>query len=186
MAGAGKSKENIVSQALIYIGEAPISSFSEGVAGQVASTIYDNARDSLLSSTRWRFSAGKTQLSQLADSPRNEWRYGYQLPTDLLLMIRTYPGSKYEIFEDKLYTNHSSVEIDYLFRPNEPEFPAYFVEALAYDLAAKFAMSITNNLSIAELMEAKAAKALTDARFKESQARPNVAIQSRPWIEVRR
>lgn len=186
MAGAGNSKEDIVSMALLRIGEAPISSFSEGTAGLVASNLYDNVRDSMLTDYRWRFATGKVALSRLTDTPLNEWQYAFQLPTNLLLLIRTYPNSKFEIYEDKLYSHNSTCSIDYVFRPESGSFPAYFVSALATRLAAEFAISITNNQSLAELMEAKAQRDLSAARFKDSQGRPNVAIQSRPWIEVRR
>lgn len=186
MAGSGNSKEDIVSMALLQIGEAPISSFSEGTAGLVASNLYDNIRDAMLTDYRWTFATGKKALSRLTATPKNEWQYAFQLPTDLLLLIRTYPNSKYAVYEDKLYSHNATAEIDYIFRPESGDFPAFFVKALSTRLAAEFAISITNNQSLADLMERKAIRDLSAARFKDSQGRPNVAIVSRPWIEVRR
>ena len=185
MSGAGKTKEDICSQALLYIGEAPISSFSEGTGGLVASNLYDITRDDMLTGYRWRFAAGKSTLNQLVATPLNEWQYAYQLPSDLLLVIRTYPNSKFEVYEDKLYSNANTSEIDYIFRPEPGAFPAYFVKALGYKLAAEFAITITNNQSLADLMDRRAMMHLQKARYNDSQGRSNTAIHSRPWIEVR-
>lgn len=186
MSGSGNSKEDIVSQALLYIGEAPISSFSEGTAGLVASNLYDITRDDLLTAYRWRFAVGKKSLSRLTSTPLNEWQYAFQLPTDLLLLIRTYPNSKYEVYEDKIYSNSATLEIDYVFRPESGAFPAFFVKALSYKLAAEFAIAITNNQSLADRMEMRAADSLKKARFNDSQGRANTAIIHRPFVEVRR
>lgn len=185
MSGAGQSKYDIVSQALLYIGEPPISSFSEGTAGLVAGNLYDSTRDSMLTETRWRFAVGKKALSRLTATPLNEWTYAFQLPSNLLMLIRTYPNSRYEVYEDKLYSHNSTAEIDYVFRPDEGAFPAYFVKALSYRIAAEFAIAITNNRGIAELMEIKAEEYLRRARFNDAQGRKPTAIVSRPWVDVR-
>ena len=186
MSGAGNTKEDIVSQALLLIGEAPISSFSEGVGGLVASNLYDTTRDDLLSAYRWRFAVGKSSLSRLTSTPLNEWQYAFQLPTNLLLLIRSYPNSQYEVYEDKLYSNNSTCDIDYIFRPEPGAFPAYFVKSLSYKLASEFSISITNNQTMADRMEDRAIKALTKARFNDSQGRTPSAIVHRPFIEARR
>ena len=186
MAGSGKSKEDIVSQALIMIGEAPISSFTEGTGGLVAGNIYATTRDDLLTAYRWRFAMRKNSLSRLVDTPRNEWEYAFQLPSDLLMLVRTYPNSTYEVYRDFLYSNNASVDIDYVYRPDVGFFPAYFVKALIYKLAEEMAISITNNQGLAERMEMRATKALAKATYVDSQGRPADPIVSRPFIDVRR
>jgi len=179
------SKFDIVSQALLLIGESPISSFSEGVAGVVATNLYDTTRDSFLTATRWRFAVGKAQLSLLTATPQNEWRFAHQLPSNLLMPIGVYPRIRYEIYEDKLYSNQRVVELDYIFRPDEAAFPAYFVEALAAQLAEKFAIPVTNNQTMRESMAAVAADAYRRAAFRDSQGRPSQAIKHAPYIQVR-
>ena len=179
------TKFDIVSQALLLIGESPISSFSEGVSGTVAANLYDTTRDSFLTATRWRFAVGKSNLSRLTDTPLNEYQYAFQLPSDLLMPIGTYPNSRYEIYEDKLYSNNATVELDYIFRPTEEVFPAYFVEALAAQLAEKFAIAITNNQTMRQAMEAHAADTYRKAAFRDAQGRTPQAIKHRPYIAVR-
>ena len=185
MSGAGNSKEDIVSQALLLIGEAPISSFSEGTGGLVASNMYDTARDDMLTEYRWRFATGKHELSRLTTAPINEWKYAFQMPTDLLLMIRTYPQSKFEVYEDKIYSNSHTLEIDYIFRPDVGSFPAYFVKALSYKLAMEFALSITNNQALSEMMERRYISQIRKAKYNDAQGRTNSAIADRPWINIR-
>ena len=139
---------------------------------------------SVISNLFLLFSASLS-LSRLADTPHNEWQYAFQLPSDLLMLIRTYPNSLYEVYEDKLYSNNATVDIDYVFRPKSAAFPAYFVKALGYKLASEFSISITNNQTMADRMEDRYLKAIAKAKFNDSQGRPNVAVQSRPWIEAR-
>tara|TARA_Y100000361_G_scaffold152109_2_gene170821 strand:- start:985 stop:1533 length:549 start_codon:yes stop_codon:yes gene_type:complete len=179
------SKFDIVSQALLLIGESPISSFSEGVAGTVASNLYDTTRDAFLTSTRWRFAVGKQALSRLTDTPLNEYNYAFQLPSNYLMAIGTYPRSRYEIYEDKLYTNSNTVELDYIFRPDESAFPAYFVEALSAHLAERFAIPITNNQTMREAMKSLAVDTYRKAAFIDAQGRTIQAIKHRPYIAVR-
>lgn len=185
MSGAGQSEVDIVSQALILIGESPISSFAEGVGGLVASNLYAPTRDDCLTCYRWHFATGKKELSRLVETPLNEWQYAYQQPSDLLLPIRAYPGTRFEVFEDRIFANTSTLEIDYIFRPPSGAFPAYFVKALSYKLASEFAVTVTNNLSIAQRMDDLAVYHLRKAKSNDSQSRTPAAITARPWIDVR-
>lgn len=180
------SKFDIVSQALVLIGEAPISSFSEGTAGLVASQMYETTLDGLLTSHRWRFAVGKAAFNQLTETPLNGYRYAYQIPSQLLMLINVRYNPAYEIYEDKLYTDVNSVEADYIYRPEEARFPQYFVEALAARLAETFAIPITNNQTMREAMQELAARRFQEAIFKDSQGRPPSPIQHRPFVDVRR
>ena len=180
------SKFDIVSQALVLIGEAPISSFSEGTAGLVASQLYEVTFDGLLTSHRWRFAVGKSQFNRLTDTPLNSWRYAYQLPSQLLMLVNVKHNPPYEIYEDKLYTDIHKVEADYVYRPDEGSLPQYFVESLAARLAETFAIPITNNQTMREAMRELAERRFQEAIFKDSQGRPPVAIQHRPFVDVRR
>jgi len=177
---------DIASNALVRIGAAPISSFTEGGAsGQAAANLYEPTVRALLTEHRWRFATGKRQLARLVAAPLNEFQYAYQLPSDMLLLFRTYPTSTYEVFEDKLFTNASSVEIDYLFQPNESQFPAYFQLAVEYKLASEFALIVTSNRSLAETYEFKANEQMKKARFADSQGRPPASIEAFDYLDMR-
>ena len=178
------SKTSIINQALILIGESPVTDFTSPV-GNIANSLYETSRDSMLTDHRWRFAVKKVALVVASTSPVNEWQYWFTLPTDMLLLIRTYPNSSYEVFEDKLATNSSTVSIDYVFDPGEQKYPEYFVKALAHNLASDMALAVTNDKTLEGIMAAKAARFVAAATHKDSQGRPSTAIQSRPFIDVR-
>lgn len=177
---------SICSNALLLIGHGTIASFTEGGAGaEVASNLYPTTYENILSLHRWRFASAKAQLSQLVADPLNEWTHAYQLPSGYLTVIKTYPDSDFEIYEDKLYSDQATVEIDYLFKPSEARLPAYFIKALEFALAAQFAIPVTSNKSTGELYLKMYLDQLRKARYMDSQARPPSAILDSPFTEVR-
>ncbi len=176
----------ICSNALLLIGHTPIDSFNDGTLGaQVASNFYPTTVKSMLTSHRWRFAVKKAVLSKLPAKPLNQWAYIYQLPANYLSAIRVDPESNYEIFEDKLYSQLSAIQLDYIFRPTEALFPVYFEEALEYKLAAKFAFPVTSNRALSETYQAAYLQQLRVAKFTDSQARPQAPLQDSPFIDVR-
>lgn len=179
------SKLSIINQSLILMGESAIADLTLPV-GIIANTLYETTKDSMLSDHRWRFAVKKAALVAAAGSPVNEWSYHFTLPTDMILLIRTYPGSHYEIFENKLLTNSASVSIDYVFDPGENKYPEYFLRALTHQLASDMALAVTNDKTLSQLMDQKASSYLSIAKHKDSQGRPSSAIQSRPYLDVRR
>lgn len=178
------SKLDIINQAFVLLGEKPVADLNKPV-GIIAETVYKTTLSDLLTSHRWRFAVKKVALVEAAGSPVNEWSKHFTLPTDMLVMFRTYPGSSYEIFEDKLLTNGTSVSIDYMFNPGEKKFPEYFVRALSAKLASVMALAITNDKKMAEMQDINAMVAAGSAKNKDSQGRPATPIQSRPFIDVR-
>ena len=174
------------SNALLLIGHSTINSFTDAGAGaRAASNLYDTVYEDAITSYPWRFAMGKVALSKLVDSPLNEWTNAFQLPGDLLLTYRTYPRSVFEIYEDKLYSDQDSIEIDYWFKPSEASLPPYFVKYMQYLLAAEFAISVTDNRTLADTFNTKSAQQALIAMNRDSQGRTNHAIESSPFIEVR-
>ena len=177
---------DIVSNAFVRIGAPPISSFTEGGAqGIAASNLYEPTLRGLLTENRWRFAAAKRTLARLAAVPLNDWSHAFQLPSDLLMLYRVIPDVEYQIFEDKIYANVTEMDVDYLMRPQEANFPAYFQLALEMRLASEFAMTVTSNRSLSETYELKAQEQLKKARFADSQQSPAVAVQSFDYITAR-
>lgn len=148
--------------------------------------IYDDIREGLLTDHRWRFAVKKVALSAASGSPVNEWENHFTLPTDMLMLIRTYPNSTYEIYENKLLTQNSSVSVDYVFDPGEKKYPTYFVKVLVRNLASEACLAVTNDKKLSELMEVRALDELNKAMHKDAQGRPPTRIQRRPFIDIRR
>ena len=130
---AGDSALTVCSDALLMLGAKPISSFNEGTdAANVCDRIYPALRDSTMQAYPWSFTFKKVQLAKTINTPVNQYKYEYQLPSDRLGTIRraytsTAVGAgtftDWIIQGDKLLTNEEVVVIDYQFRPAESELP---------------------------------------------------------------
>jgi len=174
------------SNALLLIGHNTINSFTDAGAGaRAAANLYEVVYEDAITSHAWRFAMGKVTLSKLAAAPLNEWTNAFQLPGDLLLTYRNYPRSPFEIYEDMLFSDQETMEIDYWFKPAETTLPPYFVKLMQYLLAAEFAISVTDNRTLAETFTNAADRQRLVAMNRDSQGRTNNAIESAPFLEVR-
>lgn len=174
----------IISKALVLIGANSISSLSEGTEGEVAALLYEEAYLGLLSSHNWRFATKKQQLSRLTEVPVNEFSYMYQLPSDLVTVVKVQDGTDYEIYGDKLYSDQPEVYIDYRVRVDELLLPPHFVLALQFLLASEFAIPITDNSQRAQVYNGMYEAQLRRAKYIDSSEHPNDAIAHQPLVEA--
>jgi len=154
---AGDTDIRICSDALLMLGAKAISSFNEGTsASNTCDRLYPGIKYSTLQSYPWSFSFKKVQLAQTVNTPVNQYKYEYQLPSDRLGAIRraynsTAIGSgtftDWVIQGDKLLTNETTIVIDYQYAPTESEMPAYFVQLLKYMMTWHLADPITDQVS---------------------------------------
>lgn len=181
-----QSKISLISKALVLAGEPPCSSLSEDRYGvTVLAELFEVIYEALLQSNPWRFSMKKGALSRLNVDPLNEWRYAYQLPADCLLVRgMTYP-QPYEIYGDRLYTNATTVEIEYQFKPDVSRCPAYFSLLLTYALARDAIKPITDGDAHTTAMNAKYISQRGVALYADAQARPAKQVIDSPFTDVR-
>ena len=190
------TKVDIASQGLVLIGANKISSFSDNsTEAQVASAIYEDTVESLLSESHWRFAMGQKQLSLLADAPVTRYEYAYQMPSDpAVITIMTVTNNDHPIpysrYEDKIYLNgygsESKVFMDYVFRQDESQFPVYFRLALIYRLASAFGAAIGRDNDIIQSYEGKAERQLLKARNIASQETTTKKLNTDMFIAERR
>jgi len=158
---AGDTSLSICSDALIMLGAAPLSSFTEGTdSAQACDRLYPDLRDTIISKYPWSWSYQKIQLARLSTAPENEWLYAYQLPGDILSGVRalfTSSGTNerpiaygWEIYGDQVFTNYETVYVDYQTTVTESKMPNYFVHLLRTALAAELGMVITDQISKAD------------------------------------
>ena len=179
---------DIASNALLLIGDNPISSFSEeGAGAQVAAAIYPNTYEKMLSTHPWSFAFKEQQLNRLSQTPDplTNFQFVFQLPTDMIRLWAIFPQSNYTIVGDKLYSNITELLARYISKPPETNLPPHFIEALEYKLASDFAISITEDQGKAQYYEGKAQQAAAVARSVDSQGRPQIGIIDSPFIDVR-
>lgn len=181
------SKIDLISKALVLCGEKPLTSLSDDRYGAtVGSAMFDLLYENELQSNLWRFATTKDSLSQLVAAPLNKWQYAYQLPSDMLLPIGMYPiDLNYEIYAKHLYTDRSTVEMDYLFKPDVTEVPAYFATLMTFALAQHFIKPITESDTAVEIMTAKYDKQRNIALWADAQGRPAKPVQHSPFTDNR-
>lgn len=181
-----QSKIAIISKALILCGETPLSSLSDDRYGAtVGSNLFEMIYEAELQSNRWRFACGKVALSRLNATPLNQYQYAFQLPSTMLLPLGVYPKADYEIYSDRIYTNESSIDLEYLFKPDVSACPAYFALLMSYALARDMIKPLTESDSAVQIMEGKYTRQRARAMFADAQGRPNKPMYDSPFTDVR-
>jgi len=173
------TKVDLASRALNLLGEKSITSFDESTApAAVASSLYETVVKAALSLHRWRFASKVVELAKLDETPVDEssWTYIHQLPADLLVIHHIDALHRYEIYRKKLYSNSTPVNLDYGYRPDEEDWPAYFEKFVLYQLAADFCVAVTENTQKLENYTLLADNELRRARAIDSHQRPTVGI----------
>ena len=182
------SKIQLISNALVLIGDLPITSLSGNTRAQtVANALYDNIVQNEMTKFRWGFARKIAQISLQNGSPAGtQWQSIYQMPADLLFLIRITPILPYALYGDKLYTNTSgSVYADYIYNASEDKWPVYFQQMIQYRLAMDFAPSIRDSAASMELNAQQYANASRMARFTDSQQYPIVPLGDAPFVSAR-
>ena len=179
---------DLASNALLLIGEETISSFTDdSTAALVAANLYELTFESLLTLHPWRFASKQATLSRLTDTPVTDWAYAYQLPSDFMVAQHIDDATEmYQIYGDKLYSDNTTVILDYTFKPDESFLPAYFAELLEYRLAAVFAIPITESATKGDYYAQLAERQMTKSKTIDSQMSPSSApVGNSPLINFR-
>lgn len=182
------SKIDLISSALVECGDVPINSLTGNDRRQVvANSVYDKIVENELSKHRWGFARAKAQISLTTGVPIDqEWTSIYQLPSDLVTLIKIYPNIDYQVYGDKIYCNYSQkLTCDYIYNAPESEWPGYFAQVVIYALAKSFSISIRDNASIKQEMNLEYITASRMARYTDSQQHPQTPIFDNPFVNVR-
>ncbi len=179
---------DIASNALILIGDNPINSFDDdGGGATAASALYPETKKRLLSEHHWSFALKQQQLNRLsqAPDPMTNYQYAFQLPTDMIRLLRIQDKNFYIIVGDLLYSNNSKLLATYIYDVPETNLPPHFVKSLEYALASDLSISVTEDNSMMQIMDAKYRTSINQAMAIDSQNRPQFPIQSSPIINAR-
>jgi hypothetical protein len=180
---------SIASNALILIGDEPISSFAEPGAGATAATnLYQGTYGRVLAMHPWTFALKEIVLSRLSQEPDKavNFRYAYRLPADHIRTWAMFPlNTEYVVVGDLVYSNENRLYLRYVFQVEESELPPHFIKALEYALATDFAQLITENTSKSDFYESKFKSQVAAAMTIDSQGHPQQPIISSPFTEVR-
>lgn len=171
------SNITISSEALVTVGGATITSFTQGTTeSNVASVIYENYVQSEIGRVRWNWAKTQFSLNQRSDTPLEGWDFGYDVPSDLLMLHRVTYGDNdivFERFKDLIYTDEDNdaddVVAHYTYRVDENDWPADFKGAIIMGLAARFAFSLARNHEYAMELGKEAKLQMAQARRNDAQ-----------------
>ena len=184
------TKIEMISNALILIGDKPLNDLDEpGYKATVANNLYDNIVLKELGAHRWGFARRKAQVSEVVTTlPDDEWSHVYQLPSDLITLIKVRPNPfDYKVFGSQIYTRVSAdpVTVDYIANVTETEWPPHFVKMIEYALAKDYALPIRDSAASKQQMQAEYIEAAKNARYIDSQQHTQTSIQHRPFETIR-
>ncbi len=182
----------LCSRALLKLGADGIASFDEGTAeAEVSANLYPSIRDALLSSHPWTFATGQAALAKLAAEPLADFANAFQLPSDFLRALSAGTGPRgrgidYRIAERRLHSDVESVNLSYIFRPDESTFPPFFDQAVIARLAAEFCLPLTESTSRAEVLFKLAKDEFSRAKTIDSQQETSGGFEGFSLMEARR
>tara|TARA_R100000808_G_scaffold3230_1_gene11616 strand:- start:2843 stop:3433 length:591 start_codon:yes stop_codon:yes gene_type:complete len=168
---------SVANQALVRIGGAAITSFTDGTTeSSVASTLYETYVRGQLALTRWNWAKKDFSLNKNSDTPLEMWDYGYDVPSDLLVLHRVLYGDRdieFERFKDLIYTNQDNDADDvvaiYTYRVDENDWPADFLLSVVTGLAAQFATSLARDDKMAAVLSEEGAVLFAQSRRNDAQ-----------------
>jgi hypothetical protein len=168
---------DLVNEALVRIGAAPVGSLAEFSAQSLAaSTVAENVTQSMIADHPWAFALREKPLGEIvvADVDRRWQAFErvYQVPNDCLRVVGLSSGSPYQLAGDQIYTSCRHAELVYIAETAPSTWPAYFRQALVYELAAAFAISVTDSANRAQLFYREAQQYKRRARALDSQQVP--------------
>lgn len=200
----GDTDIKICSDALLILGANPISSFTEGTdEANICDRLYPDIKIKTIASHPWSFSFKKVQLARLVTTPTTEYKYEYQLPSDMIGTPRAVYDTdsvgapvrrEYRLMGNKLLTDYESVYVDYQYNTPEYALPHYFVQLLKYEIAWHLALPITDQADKAEYWRTIAQGTpgengrggyMRQAMSIDGQGQPVNSIQDFPLINVR-
>ncbi|MCK4784666.1 MAG: hypothetical protein KAV87_13010 [Desulfobacteraceae bacterium] len=193
---------SVFSQALVRLGDNPVSGLSELSPG--FADLFPQVKANVETSHPWRFNTIKSQLlTRTLTQPPSQYKYVYQLPPDMLNgqprtvwnspfnQGRSSQFTNFNIFEDKLLTSAEQVLIDYQVPKVVDVFPIHVTELMIRALMAVIALPVTDQQNTADsaLIAAWGKDGnggySREARRIDSQGHPPQGIKNYPLVTVR-
>jgi hypothetical protein len=182
----------LCARALIKIGAAPITAFTDGTAeATVADALYPTTRDALLSANAWSFATAHVRLARIDAVPVADFAFVHQLPADFLRALSAGAegrgrGLACRIAGDRIESDAATVVLAYVRRVPEAQFPPMFDQALIARLAAEFCIPLTESTTRAETLWRLAEAEFRRARLIDAQQDDQPGFEDFSLVEARR
>ena len=167
---------SIINTALLLAGTNQITALDDETReARVAAATYTVTREDMLSRYPWDHATGQATLARLVATPLFGYSYAYQLPTDpkaIAILKKDNVPNNYKIYEDKLYSDNTTVNIDYVYDPGEANDPPYFTRLLEFALTEIYAFTLIQDESLGDSFEARKSKQLIVAKNIDAQNSP--------------
>lgn len=154
------SSVSICSNALIRLGDSPISAFTDPSKRATAcANLYPETRDAILRSHPWNCATKRVVLAPLVDAPAFDYLYQFQLPDDWLRSIQIGQLGcplKYTIEGQRILANVAALQLVYIYRnTNEQSWDPALVDVITAAMTAALAYPITQSASMQQAMQAQ-------------------------------
>lgn len=184
------SEVSICSNALIRIGEQPITSLDDDSnRARLCKQIWPHVRDAELRDHNWNSVIKRLKLQQLATAPIAGFGAAYQLPPDYLFLIEIIdadPQTPYKIESGQLLTDLTQVYIRYVAATGDPVgWDVLLVDVMSWRMAKELAISLTGSVSIRDRMQDEYLKAVPKARTRDGQEDFPNTVLANDLIDVR-
>jgi len=140
---------DLTNQALRMLGEFGVSSFDEGTdLAESCNRIVATTLRAMLTAYPWRFTMRKAMLAQVAEAPLTEWTYQHAMPPEQIFIRSVRPGPRadpadeWEIFENRILSDHAILYCDYQVEIDSAAWPAWFTNLARNALAADLAIAV--------------------------------------------
>jgi hypothetical protein len=171
---SGNSAVSICSNALLLLGDRPISSFAENNdRTRLVANLYEYKRERVLRAHPWNCATKRVILSPDTASPEFGWAYQFQLPNDWLRTLSVGENGNeddYAIEGRKILMNSNACLLRYIWR-NEVEstWDSLLVEVMTQVMVAALTYPITKSTTKQATEEEIVKRVLKEARTIDGQ-----------------
>lgn len=180
---------SICSNALLMLGQKPISSFTEGDFADLASNLYPQVRDAMQRSHTWNCCVRRVILSPDTERPAFGYAYQYLLPTGWLRTLAVGEDGDeiaYKTEGRRILIDEPVLKLRYLMR-NEVEdtWDGLLIHGMGLAMKAVMAYAVTKSQAVADSADAKLREFMKTARAVDGQDDPPDELGDYPLFNSR-
>ncbi len=192
---AAQNNIEICNQALTICDVETIASFSDlSRAAEIAAVQYDLVLASMLSKNEWSFNVSFIELNQTLET-QEKWQYAYSLPSDLLQIRSVETQAGRVLAHDRwvregsfIYSNEKRLWMRYSNLVSPVQMPAYFQEALVWNLASVFGATLAVASDRVDFFRSQAVVKLREALRTDNLQKPPkpfLPLENSTWLHAR-
>lgn len=178
----------ICNMALVKLGADPISSLSQDTKNaRLCNSVFEILRNKVLEDHTWSFATKTATLASIVGTPLMDWTYQFQLPSDLLKIIRPESWKQdFATLDGYLHANDDPIIIKYIYEnTNSGTWSYSFATALSWRIAAEIAYNITKSNTVATTMMAGYDMDIKAARYNDAHNKSPEGPVTDSYIDVR-